>query len=144
MASDDDDEQKAVMVHVQRPPLPWRQAMRTECGLPTARHPVITRDEFLAKVKTQGQRRSAMTTCMTCWDTAMRHPSWQENAVGCIYREVAGHHRDGGQFERELKAIAALISRHADEFLELLEDQREIVQLAEVRRNGSRGRRGRE
>lgn len=123
-----DDEDKIAIEHVLRPLLPWRTTMLTECGLPSVGHPVITRERFIEKVKEQGKQRSAMTTCMTCWDTAMRHPSWQQDPVLCISREVQWNRRDG-LFKRELRAIAALIVRHRDEFDELLKDQEEIVPI---------------
>lgn len=124
-----DDEIKKAVTHVRRPAIPWRDDALTECGLPSSGHPVMSREDFIAKVKREGQQRSAMTTCMTCWQTARNHPSWQEDPVGCISREVQWNRRDGGQFKRELRAIAALISRHADEFAELIQDQQEIVPL---------------
>ncbi len=124
-----DNGEKLVPEHVQRPPLPWRDDALTECGLPTAEHQTITREQFIQKVKSQGQVRSAMTTCMTCWDTARRHPSWQQDPVGCISREVHWTRRDNGLFKRELRAIAALISRHREEFDEIIKDQEEIVPL---------------
>lgn len=124
-----DDNQKASVTHVLRPPIPWRSSPPlTECGLPSASHPVMTREEFLRKVKELGQRRTAMIVCMTCYDTALRHPSWQENPASCLAREVQSHWRDG-RFVRELRAIAALVARHPDEFAELIEDQAEIVPI---------------
>lgn len=93
-----DDEKKVAVVHVQRPVLPWRDKALTECGLPSEGHPVMSREDFIAKVKREGRQRSAMTTCMTCWNTATQHPSWQEDPVGCISREVQWNRRDG-QFQ---------------------------------------------
>src|SRR6266566_9811225 len=121
------DEEKKNLEHVQRPPLPWRrEAALTECGLPVAGHPVISRDEFIAKLKEQGKQRAAMTTCMTCYDTAQRHPTWEEDPVMRLSREINWSRREG-VLKTELLALAALVSRHRDEFTELLQDQKEIV-----------------
>lgn len=132
-----DNGQDGGVVHVARPALPWRQALRTECGLPLKSHPVISRDEFVAKVKAEGQRRAAMSTCMTCFDTAQRWPSWDEDPVGCFNREVESTWRgrasragERNDFRQELVAVAILIQRHRPEFDELLEDQAAIVPLA--------------
>ncbi len=134
--------------HVLRPQPPWRRTQQiTECGLPLEGHPVITRDEFLAKVKSQGQQRSAMTTCMTCWQTARRHPSWDENPVLSIIREARRfeypamaekHGFEGGaklaSFRDELLAIAVLIEAHREEFDELVSGIGDTVQLDAARR----------
>ena len=127
------------IVHVVRPTLPWRMSRtgaptpyKTECGLPIAGHPVITRAEFLEKIKKQGQQRAYLTTCQTCLDTARRWPSWDEDPVQCLSREVSGgwngRTRDPN-FKHELLALAMLAERHRPEFEELLEDQREIVPI---------------
>lgn len=128
------DADKKVIEHVRRPGLPWRESTLTECGIPRSGQPCLERAEFIAKVKAQGQQRSAMTTCMTCWDTARRHPSWDEDPVASIGREVESYRRwrsklveDG--FRRELVAIAMLIERHRVEFDDLIEDQAAIVAL---------------
>ena len=128
------EEEKAAIEHVLRPPLPWREVNTTECGLPAVGHPALTREDFIAKVTSQGKQRAALSTCMTCWDTAQRHPSWNEDPVMCIAREIHWHRRDNVRFKRELLAIAALITRHRDEFAELMKDQEEIVPLPAGRR----------
>jgi len=141
--------------HVIRSRPPWRRGGDlTECGKPVAGRPVITRDAFLAKVRAQGKQRSAMTTCMTCWDTASRHPSWDENPVASLVREarqfewarfedspaMSGPGPKSISFRDELIAIAALIEAHPDEFDELLTGLRDTVRLDEARRNRRRRR----
>ncbi len=133
--------EKLKIEHIRRPPLPWREAAVTECGLPAEGHPVITRDDFIAKVDVQGQQRALLTTCQTCFDTAIRHPSWINDPVQCIYREVTGARRDSGVFKRELLALAALVSRHPAEFQELLDDQQQIVALRDAARRPRKGAR---
>ncbi|MEQ7008402.1 hypothetical protein ABN028_19710 [Actinopolymorpha sp. B17G11] len=120
--------------HVLRPPLPWRKESLTECGLDPASFQTITRDEFIAKVKDLGQKRSAMTTCMTCWDTARRWPTWEQDPPRRLSREVKwGGHGDD-QFTRELYAITALIEAHREEFDDYLAGLETTVSLQERRR----------
>lgn len=123
--------------HVRRPDLPWRVATLTECGRPIDGLPTISRDEFVARVRAQGQQRSAMTTCMTCWSTANRWPAWTTDPVGAIGRECAGagyvKPERLEQFRRELQAIAALVAAHRDEFDEYLTGLGATVDLAQAR-----------
>ena len=124
------NEDKVSIVHVTRPNLPWRVDDLTECGLPAAGHPVISRDEFLTRLTKFGKQRTAMTTCMTCFNTAFDHPTWNEDPVKCIAREVrVWYGPRTKRFKRELLAIAALVARHREEFDELMKDQEEIVPL---------------
>jgi len=119
--------------HVSRPDLPWRRATHTECGIPKANHPCITRDDFMDKVEKQGAQRAMLTTCQTCMSTAERHPDWEESPALAIQREVEGW---GGRAKNrrdvismELIAMATLVALHREEFDELLEDQRAIVSI---------------
>ena len=120
------------LVHVERPLLPWRTQMLTECGLPTEGHPVITRDAFIAKVKKLGVQRASMTTCMTCFNTAQRHPTFEDNPSGAMIRECESW-RPKPLVQRELRALAALVGRHREEFEELMQDQEEIVPIGSVK-----------
>jgi hypothetical protein len=118
-----------ILDHVERPTLPWRTAQRrTECGLDPEKHQTISRDELAAKAKRLGRERTYMTTCVTCLHTAQRHPSWDENPVACLAREIqttAGWGRRRGEptFRYEVLAIAQLIDEHRDEFDELVATQ---------------------
>lgn len=108
--------------HVARPPLPWREAVITECGLPAAGHPVISRDEFVNRVRKLGKTRAMMVTCVTCWNTATRWCTWETDPVQRLMRETYGASRyaTGGDrqalFRAELRAIAELVARHRAEF----------------------------
>lgn len=130
-----------VVEHVRREVPPWRSANAvTECGLPVGGHPVISREDFVAKVKAQGQQRAAMSTCMTCWDSARRNAAWEDNPVDSLIRE-AERHRWGGRngqrdvegFRNELRAIAVLIETHRDEFDGLVAGLGETVRLDSLR-----------
>jgi hypothetical protein len=139
--------------HVIRSRPPWRRGGDlTECGKPVEGRPVISRDEFLAKLRSQGKQRSSLTTCMTCWNTASRHPSWDENPVASLVREarqfewarfetrpaMQGPTAKSVSFRDELLAIAALVEAHPDEFDELLTGLRDTVRLDEKRRERRR------
>jgi hypothetical protein len=144
------DEQRA---HVLRPPLPWREAssVLTECGLhPATGMPVLTVPGFVAMVKHLGQQRASLQVCMTCWHTAVRHNivSWESDPVGVMAREVSwarthlpGVVRDDPTarlFRDEMLAVAELITRHRDEFAELVAGLAEAPRLADRRRNRRR------
>jgi hypothetical protein len=93
----------------------------TECGLNAASVKTLSRDEFFSRLKDFGRQRTALTTCMTCSDTAERHGTWNDDPRLALEREirweVAWRRTDRGQQLRdELLAIAALIEAHRDEF----------------------------
>jgi hypothetical protein len=128
--------------HVLRARPPWRHGEElTECGLGVTGRQVISRDAFIAKVRSQGKSRSAMTTCMTCWQTASRHPSWDQNPVASLIREaqhfewhpIMSMPAKSITFRDELLAIAALVAAHEDEFEALLVGLGETVRLDERR-----------
>lgn len=124
--------------HVARPSIPWRNENRTECGLDGLKHPTLSRDEFLARVKDYGQQRTYMTTCVTCISTAQRWPTWEQNPAGCLGRHteryrVSGRSEERDEFRRELLAIALLIERHRVEFDEAVSGLRDIPQLKAAR-----------
>lgn len=108
------------MEHVARPILPWRHERITECGLTEmADRRVITRGAFEEKVKQQGKTRSALTTCMTCWQTATRWKTWAEAPSEVMRREMPTWSSRGQKYEQldaELRAIEALIAAHREEF----------------------------
>lgn len=127
------------MEHVERPLLPWRAPARklSECGLPAGEGRVmLTRDEFAAKVRRQGKQRAALTTCITCWTTALRWPTWDENPVACMQREThsASRHnfnaQGGAGFRQELLALAELVTRHRAEFDGLVEGLADTTDLS--------------
>jgi hypothetical protein len=121
------------MEHVERAPLPWRDETLTECGLPTAGHPVLTRDAWTDKVRTLGQQRAAFTTCMTCWEAARRNASWAEDPVRALNRATSDWRRQDILAD-ELRAIALLVDAHRDEFRETLAGLADVGDLAARRR----------
>lgn len=134
--------------HVYRPYLPWRPMELTECGLETEGKPMLERAEFLRKVARQGKTRAAMTTCITCWQTAERWADWNTSPSHVVFREVrnAGYYAaetiEVKRIDAELRAIAALIAAHRDEFDTFLTDLGGTVDLtAERQRRRRRSRR---
>lgn len=130
--------------HVKRPRPPWRaDDARTECGKDIADvRLVISRDQLVAKVKDQGRRRAALSTCMTCLETATRWPTWEQDPVQAIFRETysnyGGRQVYGGapisQFRDELVALAELVERHRAEFDGILSSLGDTVRLADRRK----------
>jgi len=120
--------------HVERPELPWRQPEQalTECGLVAAAYPTISRLELAQRWKEWGQQRTAMTVCMTCFNTAQHWRTWEQDPLHGIERAAKLEpHRwvppgfqeinpaiasEGSPLRTELRAIAILIERHRDEF----------------------------
>jgi hypothetical protein len=116
--------------HILRPQLPWRigrEGAITECGYDASKVKTLTRDEFTARFKDLGQKRMMMFTCMTCYDTARRHGTWEDDPRGAIDREIDWEIRfwrsngRGDRLKHELIAIAALIEAHKDEFFDLID-----------------------
>lgn len=126
--------------HIARTELPWRTGLpRTECGLTNT--PALTTDEFVDKARREGQRRTALTTCMTCYDKRVMFGRLvnRDGLVDVLGREVrrVNQSRDpdaSRELENELQAIAALIDAHRAEFDATLEGIREAPTLDDVRR----------
>ena len=135
------------LAHIARSPLPWREPTDndTECGKSVADFArVISWDEALAIVRKHGQQRAAFVMCITCWQTTHRHgfrsPSGQatfeDEPTERLSREF-GKRRE--QTDRELRAMAELVSRHREEFDDLLSGV--VVPIAELRRSSRERRR---
>jgi hypothetical protein len=131
-----------VLEHIVRARPPWRRGPElTECGRAASACAVITREAFLAKVRAQGKQRAAVTTCMTCWSTADRHASWEENPIGCLSRDLEryagwrwGHApAEAAPLRDELLAVAALVRAHRNEFDALLIGLGQTVSLGDAR-----------
>lgn len=120
--------------HVERPSLPWRETDRlTECGLRADSYPTITRDQLRSRAAKLGRQRTHLVMCITCLNTAQRWPSWDENPVGALGREINQMRGPSEVFRDELLAIAALIDAHRDEFDEAVAGLGDVVQLGEQR-----------
>lgn len=130
---------KTALDHIARVELPWRNGTpRTECGLTGT--PALTADEFVAKARREGQRRTALTTCMTCFDRRVYAGRLVERdgLLEVLAREVTRVQRSSGpdardELERELAAIVALVAAHRDEFDGLLEGLEHTTSLDKAR-----------
>jgi hypothetical protein len=132
---------RETMDHIERPSLPWRTETRTECGRERADvESVLTRDEAMRKIKDQGQQRAALSTCMTCMTTASRYVEWASSPADVMAREVRGYSPHGEPppgielLNRELRAVAALVEAHRDEFDGCIEGLVAAVPIDTLRR----------
>ena len=137
------------ITHIERSPLPWRPERATECGLDATRHPTWTREEAQAKAKELGRQRFSLFVCMTCMGTAERHSTWEDDPASCLVRHAERMtlrwpsreaDPDKRRFADELRAIAALIDAHREEFDALVRGLGEIVDLKDARRRKVEGR----
>jgi hypothetical protein len=129
--------------HVLRPPIPWRpDEGLTECGLTAASYPTWTRDELFVQARKLGKTRTYMVTCVTCLDTAQRHPTFEEDPSAFLGRLTQPRYRrKSGRddlFARELRAIAALVAAHRDEFEEAVTGLASTTDLTARRSKGAR------
>lgn len=134
----------AVLDHITRSPLPWRTEPMTECGKPQdAVKQVITPEAYRRRVKDLGVQRTSLLVCQTCVSAYTYAYPWTVDPVGVLEREVnrVRHGRAYGQpagkpgSERaqladELRAIAALIAAHRDEFDSYVNGLVDTVDLA--------------
>jgi hypothetical protein len=134
--------------HIARAVLPWREAERglTECGLAAASYPTIDREAYFQRLTDFGKTRAAMLTCVTCSDVVRHHAPWHVDPVSAIEREVThyfGRYSEDRPrppnpkyepFRRELRAIAALIAAHREEFDAYLVGLGTVSELDEARR----------
>ncbi len=134
--------------HILRPRLPWRhpdEAPITECGFDATKVTTLTRAEFFQREKDLGKQRLAMLTCMTCWDTARRWPTWDDDPRLALQREIEwergpyyytrGRDNHGQRLKEELIAINDLIETHREEFESIIstrERQREWIEKKET------------
>ena len=124
------------ITHIERPNLPWRSDRKTECGLDADRHPTWTREEAFSVKADLGSRRFMMLSCMTCASTADRHTTWEEDPASCITRHASRMGTRYGKpdterrlFADELRAIAALVEYHREEFDALVRSLQGVVYL---------------
>jgi hypothetical protein len=108
--------------HILRPRLPWRDGPGiTECGYNAEKVQTLTRADYFTRVKSMGQQRAAMLTCMTCAQTASRWSTWDDDPRQAMQRELEWEgarwrNARGNRLHDELLAIEALIAAHREEF----------------------------
>lgn len=140
----------APLDHVLRAPLPWRSDRLTECGRAAdSVQACIGPDELSARIKRHGKQRAAFTVCMTCWGRVGWTSTWERHPIGVLYRELkrigpflpVGHTSpESERMTAELRALAALVETHREEFDGYLAGLDETVNLDQRRtRRGKRG-----
>lgn len=123
--------------HVRRADLPWRALNLTECGRPTVGGELGRREAVVALRAHDVARFAASKAeapppatdiCQTCAQHMGGSTSWSRNPAGVIHREIErnslqwahiGSEPAGNLLTIELRAIAALIAAHPEEFAEL-------------------------
>lgn len=138
---------REALQHIIRPMIPWREGEPglTECGrAQTDVAQWITLEEFIIKVRREGQQRSAMTTCMTCWSRAAVgarvQEDWGHRPSAVIEREILRSGQPESRLDTELRAIALLIQAHREEFDSLISGLQDAISL-DARRQTQKGRR---
>lgn len=131
------------LTHIARTALPWRDdaLSRTICGHPVSQYAegrVVNLKDARGDVRRLGRQRFALLYCMTCASWANRWAEWDADPVARMEREITG-----GAFGKrepivvhELRAIAALIAAHEDEFREFVQAfaSGEVISLADHKR----------
>jgi hypothetical protein len=123
--------------HIIRADLPWRKADLTECGRKISEvKGWTTADVIRARERDLGKQRTAFTVCMTCWNTTSNYQSWEQDPTNVISRHCQrwGRNNELDVLRAELRAIAALIEAHRDEFDGYIEGLSETIDLASRRR----------
>lgn len=135
------NEDAGPLTHIARTPLPWRAATKTVCGKPVTNYPterVIGLHDAVAMQRRMGTQRFALAICMTCANNVGHWAEWDSDPVGRMEREVTG----GGfrkiepVVEHELRAMAALIAGHREEFDAMVESYASggVVSMSDLRK----------
>ena len=144
------DEKVGPIQHVLRGLLPWREpgSERTECGL-LARdvRSVGTFAEMRRKVDRIGQKRAAFSSCMTCWEAVRRNRDYGHRSdVDAVFHDLLREaewsrcrETDARVLGREIRALAILAERHAEEFASILSALDDVVSLGKVREERRKG-----
>jgi hypothetical protein len=143
--------------HVVRSMLPWRLEPLTECGCRISDvENVIALDELDDRIERDGLEPTASTVCVMCWQTSRQSARWETNPIGVIAREAVRAGLGGSvradlgsrepssrpeacRFGNELRAIAALIDAHRDEFDDYLAGLESTVNIRGGRRESGEG-----
>lgn len=126
--------------------MPWRSEHLTECGRDLSDvAAAINQQQLTARIKEHGKQRTAFTVCMTCWTTASSHrETWESDPIAVLYRETqragaalvspSSARPERVMLTAELRAIAALIEAHRDEFDQYIAGLAETANLDAARR----------
>lgn len=110
---------ESVLAHIQRSRCPWEQPDLTECGRAVVEFArVVSRDQALARFREIGATRARYEFCVTCWETADRHSTWEADPLAAIGR-LPNAWASGERAIRaraELRALGLLVEAHREEF----------------------------
>ena len=133
------------LAHIARDPLPWRDPTDTdtECGKPASQFAkVIPAEEAVAMWRRLGAQRASLFLCMTCKDSLNRWgrslgptyvlPTFANKPLERFNRETG---KRAEQLDIELRALGELVTRHRQEFEDLVSGR--VVPIAEVQRKAA-------
>lgn len=116
----------------------------TECGINPEGKKVLANEAFIARAKELGKQRTAMVSCMTCFNAVQR---WYgsdgltaqvgreiDRVGGKWYGRYGADMPDGSLLENEFRAIQLLIEAHREEFDAALAALNATEPLAELRK----------
>lgn len=132
------------LTHIMRTSLPWRAATKTVCGRPTEQYRadlVVPLADAVKMRQRLGQQRFALVICMTCANCCNNWSEWDTNPVARMLSEVSdSSRRRDPVVEAELRAIAALIAAHRDEFDSIVDGHVSggVVTMGDLRKKRSR------
>lgn len=131
------------LAHIARPVPPWSSLELTECGRARSEMAkVIPIDEARSLIAKHGKQRAAFLLCMTC--TQRLTPAWDVDPISTLQKHLTRvswtrNAEDREALVVELRAIAAFIEAHREEFDGFVAGMADTASLADRRR--ARGRR---
>lgn len=135
---------KPIVAHIARERLPWETTDLTECGKdPTQFVRVVSREAALRRFKEVGSTRARYEFCVTCVQTANRHPTWSNDPIAAVGRVTTyGWRADDANalHQAELRAVAHLIEAHRAEFEQAVGDLMATISADAFRRAKQRRR----
>lgn len=139
---------KPQVAHIVIPRIPWRTVDRTYCGRdPQEFKKIASLADAQRRWKEVGAKRAAYEFCVTCVETANRHQPWDQNPVAAVhyaYNKFGEWSRESPERDvafAELRALAALVEAHREEFEQAVADLGGVVSLDALRVKRSRAAR---
>lgn len=134
---------KPVVTHLLRVRLPWSTTDKTECGKdPEQFKRVCSRADAVRRWKEIGQGRAQYEFCMTCVQTANRHPEFKDQPVAATkrgsYWMTEAH---DARAVAELRAVALVLDTHREEFEAAVEEILTAPSLDDFRQQKAKRRR---
>lgn len=117
--------------HIERLVPPWSDMELTECGRRTVDvASVISRSEAERAYRLLGRQRFAVAVCQTCTATMTRNQYPEDDADMQVALRHLNTYRKHPTIGDEVRALAALVDRHRDEFRLLIgSDEAEVISV---------------